>query len=285
MKLQRIETPNYIVWVSDEKPKEGDTCLDGLEIFTPYEVGDIAVDEFKKIIAYQPKGNTKELDLPLLPDETLKKVWKYTHDLSGVEVGMKLHCRNGEDYVVTYIDKDECGRLCYWEDNIEIIKQYTEPHNMLTKHPFVAFEYSYEIVVEDDVEKFVKLDVVLDLINDQNLHLLSGGSVLIKLQNITNNLHKAAIKTFSEENLKKAYNTNHYSQEEKEKYWEIFKQSLKQPKTPKWFVAEMKCGRCYVPLKDDDCWSAKECSRNPKDDLPLTTTINGKTYLVGTYIY
>jgi hypothetical protein len=110
--------------------------------------------------------------------------------------------------------------------------------------------------------------------------------------------YKAATKVFSEEDLKKMFAYAHQvgmntllqtqsphllEKQDEHKLRDGFIQSLKQP-TPKWFVAEMKCGRCYIPLKDDDCWSAKECSRNSKNDLLLTTTINGKTYLVGTYL-
>jgi hypothetical protein len=100
--------------------------------------------------------------------------------------------------------------------------------------------------------------------------------------------YKSATKKYSEEDLRKAYYqgrkeavnsvTNKLAFISPDDYIQFLKQ-------PKWFVAEMKCGRCYIPLKDDDCWSAKECSRNSKNDLLLTTTINGKTYLVGTYLH
>jgi hypothetical protein len=93
--------------------------------------------------------------------------------------------------------------------------------------------------------------------------------------------YKAATKVYSEEDLRKAMHFGKFGEYEGIQKTQEFIQSLKQPK---WFVAEMKCGRCYIPLKDDDCWSAKECSRNSKNDLLLTTTINGKTYLVGTYL-
>jgi hypothetical protein len=222
MKLQIIETPDYVLAVSDEEIKEGDTYLfdvgyaHGVKIADGDDIRQLHLEiEPKKIIAHQPKGNAAELDLPLLP----------------------------------------------------------------------------EIVVEDDVEKFVKLDVVLDLINDQNLHLLSGGSVLIKLQNITNNLYNAANKTYSEEDLRKAIKMAweadsidgivdlnivlHYGRNnDLRTKWsedEII-QSLKQLKTPKWFVAEVgtiHCDRCP----------------NGFEQYFETTTKGGKTYLVGTYLY
>jgi hypothetical protein len=61
---------------------------------------------------------------------------KYTDDLTAVEVGDTLISRTGEKYVVTEIDKDECGDLRFWEDNIAFAKQYPPYHNMRTKPPF-----------------------------------------------------------------------------------------------------------------------------------------------------
>jgi flagellar biosynthesis/type III secretory pathway protein FliH len=66
-KFKIVEEEEYIFAVSDEEIKKGDchrfTCFDG--------------DIIKKIIAYQPKGNAPELDLPLLPDvedDTVEKL-------------------------------------------------------------------------------------------------------------------------------------------------------------------------------------------------------------------
>jgi hypothetical protein len=207
-KFKIVETPDYILAVSDEKIKINDLyylprtnnvrkCVnDPTELNLERHLG------LLKIISYQPKNNAPELDLSLLP----------------------------------------------------------------------------EIVVEDDVEKFVKLDVALDLFNDQNLHLLSGGSVLIKLQNITNNLQKAATKIYSEEDLingilygmKKGLEINKV--DEKDPDWvRNYVKSLKQPRTPKWFVAEMED---KIAL-DGHTLIGKELK---------TTTINGKTYLVGKFV-
>jgi hypothetical protein len=63
---------------------------------------------------------------------------------------------------------------------------------------------------------------------------------------------------------------------ETEKEWSKFIQSLKQPKTPKWFLAETIRLNCY-----DDCMT-KECQEHCDKTLKTTTT-NGKTYLVGKY--
>jgi hypothetical protein len=75
MKLQIIETSDYILAVSDEEIKEGDwywtpikrsieQCVKKLLII---KEGDNDVEQLK-LIAYQPKGNVSELDLPLLPE-------------------------------------------------------------------------------------------------------------------------------------------------------------------------------------------------------------------------
>ena len=62
--------------------------------------------------------------------------------------------------------------------------------------------------------------------------------------------------------------------------YEDFIQSLKQPKTPKWFVAEMerdyKYRLCGTEKKDGGFYGFSKLK---------TTTINDKTYLVGKYLY
>ncbi len=74
-KLEIIETPNYILAVSDEEIKVGDwywtpikrsieQCIKKLLII---KGGSNDVEQLK-IIAHKPKGNAKELDLPLLPE-------------------------------------------------------------------------------------------------------------------------------------------------------------------------------------------------------------------------
>lgn len=62
-------------------------------------------------------------------------------------------------------------------------------------------------------------------------------------------------------------------------------QSLQQPKLPTGFECEMKCGRCYSI--DDECWSAKECTRGSDfKDIPQTiTNSEGRTQWVGKWVY
>jgi hypothetical protein len=82
---------------------------------------------------------------------------------------------------------------------------------------------------------------------------------------------------YSEEDLRKAFEagrklTQDGFEEEDWKDYEEFIQSLKQPKTPKWFVAELE-------PKDDFEAETGNCS------LLKTTIINNKTYLIGKFIY
>jgi hypothetical protein len=64
MKLQIVENPDYILAISDEEIKEGKTFVSkegNVHTNYGYNYGDTVV------VAYQPKGNAPELDLPLLP--------------------------------------------------------------------------------------------------------------------------------------------------------------------------------------------------------------------------
>ncbi len=116
--------------------------------------------------------------------------------------------------------------------------------------------------IEDDVEKLA--DEIISCSDTVDVQLV---------KEVWKAGYKAATKGYSEEDLRKAYDTNHYSQEEKDKHWEDFKQSLKQPK---WFVAEMK-------QKFQSDKTKREDVRNGIYYEPKTTTINGKSYLVGKY--
>lgn len=109
-------------------------------------------------------------------------------------------------------------------------------------------------------------------------------------EDIINALHSVELrdnknytKIYSEDDMREAIAEAWNSCEDNENnetFTQVFNrilQSLKQPKTPKWFVAEM-----------------EEISDNKTNDFGKkqiyyqrlkTTTINGKTYLVGTYLY
>ena len=136
-----------------------------------------------------------------------------------------------------------------------------------------------EIVVEDDVEKLAEINVkkvMGHLFDKSDLNTLSRIEMFKRG-------YKVATKVYSEEdvidfsifrtttNTKEFHNCkNVYEQ------FNLWK-SLKQSKTPKWFVAEI------------DCDEVRQCMCETNDDCLKpklkTTTINGKTYLAGTYLY
>jgi len=214
-KFKIVETAEYCLAVSDEKPTVGNQIIyetDTQSVNTT--CSDYTENEFDFVIkAYQPKGNAPELDLPLLP----------------------------------------------------------------------------EINVEDDVEKLAlnwfakanKRDIIFDL---GWIQIFEAG-------------YKTATKTYSEENLKKSIITGIIKMglwQENEpnvtpgkiviKQEEIANeiiQSLKQPKTPKWFVAEISCDYIGCPKLVLNGTNSICCG--DKTGLK-TTTINGKTYLVGSYL-
>jgi hypothetical protein len=120
-----------------------------------------------------------------------------------------------------------------------------------------------EMVVEDDIEKLAEQDRLDTGWEDSaNLPYISG---FVRG-------HNAATKTYSEEDLRKAFiQGKHGGVTQVYMEFDEFIQSLKQPK-PKWFVAEME----------------EECGFNSNgyySKIVLKTTkINGKTYLVGKYV-
>ena len=95
--------------------------------------------------------------------------------------------------------------------------------------------------------------------------------------------HKAATKVYSEEDLMKVAqaaftvkSNNETIIEDFDKWFEKRIQSLKRPKTPKWFVAEMEM--VIYPAN-----MPKEGEDRPVYRLKTTTNSEGKKVLVGTY--
>ena len=229
-KLQIVETSDYILAVSDEEIKEGDLYLDDIHtirksITSVKEYWEGRKD-YKKIIAYLPKNNASELNLPLLPQIVV------------------------EDDV----EKLPYDKLCYYD---------TRSSDFQIKE-----EYGYDKEEVDATGEFPKKDCACD-------NCFYGRAKL------ADRIIKSATKVYSEEDLVKAIQIakdsmgvdndgetcySHLSTEQ-------IIQSLKQPKTPKWFVAEMETSR--IPY-------GKYSWRTIETGLK-TTTIDGKTYLVGTY--
>jgi hypothetical protein len=203
-KLKIIETPDYILAVSDEDIEKW--YLDDVGTVRKGVTWDKEYwsvrEDYKKIIAYQPKGNAPELDLPLLP----------------------------------------------------------------------------KIVVEDDVEKLAK-----DLWEREYKDLESSRMKRLFISAYIQG-YKAATRVYSEEDLREALDLlcksfdKGYPRKLDLDFQEAdrFIQSLKQPKTPKWFVAETEINYATKEKVEKGFIYEEELK---------TTTINGKEYLVGTYLY
>jgi len=73
-KLEIIVTPDYILAVSDEEIKENDYYVTDFKVVRRCDKDSIGLANYAydKIIAYKPKGNAPELDLPLLPEMVLE---------------------------------------------------------------------------------------------------------------------------------------------------------------------------------------------------------------------
>jgi hypothetical protein len=232
MKLQRFETPDYILAVSDEEIKEGDWVYITLKPSICQYKTNMPKEWCKKIIAYQPKGNAPELDLPLLP------------------------------YVEDDVEKLPYDKLCYYD---------TRNSDFQIKE-----EYGYDKEEVDATGEFPKKDCACD-------NCFYGRAEL------ADRIIKTATKVYSDEDLRKAIDLSRETLEYDEQHgWystmsedEIIK-SLKQPKTPKWFVAEIE-----TVYYADEAWSSDGgyYTKRYSDEELKTTTINGKSYLVGTYLY
>jgi hypothetical protein len=217
-----IETPDYYLAVSDEEIKESDYLYfwngqsGTIHKLKENQSSDNMYGSGLKIIAYRPKNDAPELDLPLLP----------------------------------------------------------------------------KIVVEDDVEKFDKI------ITEESEYWYKATGSLTSVEIVKRAFSmglKAATKVYSENDLREAikmaweadsidgtvdlYIVLHYGDNnDLRTKWtedEII-QSLKQSKTPKWFVAS-----------DNDLLGKAENSsigNVRRENGLMVTTINGKTYLVGEYL-
>jgi hypothetical protein len=139
-----------------------------------------------------------------------------------------------------------------------------------------------EMVIEDDIENLAN-----EAVKKQLVRILLGESKDEVLDDIQKRKHyfkegyKAATKVYSEGDLinllhftidkKGGLDSKEFRESSYEKIVNRFIQSLKQPKTPKWFVAKYKTEYTADGL-------------DYQSDGLKTTTINGKEYLVGTYL-
>jgi hypothetical protein len=283
-KFERIETEDYILAVSEEGVKKGDffvtdkgTVHKAEEILDCDDDGEIEIHSenhcnpktlCKKIIAYQPKGNAPEL-LPIVQygNMTFK-------ELNGD--GSYYECIDCE------VETTRSGEFLK-SQGVELYKNNT---------PELDLPLLPEIVVEDEVEKLALLRFPISM-EDFGHEKIDGNAYF---RSIFIEGYKATTKVYSEEDVfgfleyynsidfnKSEYRYRHPTMDGKEKIYnkaidqKIFKeyiQSLKQSK-PKWFVAETIPNFPKMPINGKDF---------PFIDVLKTTTINGKTYLVGTYL-
>jgi hypothetical protein len=220
-KFKIVETEEYTLAVSDGV-KAGDKSVLMVEGFTPMILTHFEpVEEGyegKKIIAYKPKGNAPELDLPLLP---------------------------------------------YVEDDVEkLAEEYAD--GTIVPATNVVLPSGNVIVLSND---YIPISFGGKFNETSKRDFIAG--------------YKAATKVYSEEDLRKVFEHGIMFKEESistckeavDVEFTCLIRSLKQSKTPKWFVAEM----TVVSDEIDHIYSG-----NIRYGLK-TITINNKTYLVGTY--
>ena len=134
----------------------------------------------------------------------------------------------------------------------------------------------------DDVEKIADKLKIGSTYRDYE-HLVKRGIIL--------GYNKAKEKyKYTEEDLEKVWllaveNTllKALNKDVEKNYYQLL-ESLQQPSRPTHFECGMLCGRCSA--FDDECWSAKECTRgyDYPDIMRTTTNSQGQIELVGKYI-
>lgn len=238
-KLRIVQTDDYVLAVSDEKIEIGDIVLETLNdgkqgLFEIHTLNDIDLTRQIKVAAYLPKFNAPKLDLPLLPkiatkDYSLEAAKKFAY--SKFE-NLKENFPEGKGMVTiqSILDVLEAG--------VEYGYKFASKNN--------------KIVVEDDVKKLAESAYVKHRVKDNLLSLYeeiqrTGGFLVGFKEGF-----KAATKTYSEEDLRKAIELavdkgrfwisspiadDEYKEELSNTKEDII-QSLKQPKIPTWFFAE-----------------------------------------------
>jgi len=132
-----------------------------------------------------------------------------------------------------------------------------------------------EIDVEDDVEKMAEDAYQKELIkSNQDVNWIGYGKGIdgiekSKWKKLWINAYKAATKTFTEDDVRKAILLTRGSDTPMEEIIE----KLKQPKTPAYFIAEMGYTHC------------DRCPNGFEQYFKTTTNSEGKQVLLGTYIY
>jgi hypothetical protein len=323
MKLKIIEVSDYVLAVSEEKVKEGDLILsiktdnifkaDSIEYLDSHNMIEDFDKSFyinskyaKKIIAYQPKGNAPELDLPLLP-ETISEPFITEDRVYGIDI---------QNYEFDTSPKT-------WDDK-KFISEAEIQGNVYSLEGFITAFNKTEINQDNLIIRFIKSNIIVEddveeLAKESNLKREFPSRGYGEDEFIEG--YKAATKIYNEEDLRKytsilddiQKDLADYQNEvgigmmDDDQWQQLFidriiasvtsyeKLSLKQPKI-KWFVAEME----YFYHSSKEFYSDAgfiKCSKGQyegiKKEIPTcplktelkTTTINGKTYLVGKYLF
>ena len=253
----------------------------------------------KKIIGYIPKTNASKLDLPLLPPPKKEIVgYRIKPNIDKLMVNRILKISmpiwNEEDKSVYFIRGHVAGSLVAKLKELQVLDLWFTPIYDEVESDWVKEHHLYhyykegfmsdEMIVEDNFENLSLLYLQKLEEEDKKDREFTGMKAVSILRQNRERLaqmygfedgYKAATKVYTEDDLHKILSDFYVFATEGEVCDHItinqFIQMHEQPKSPKWFVAEME----VIGITDDGV--------NTIEDVK-TTTINGKTYLVGKYV-
>jgi len=148
-KLQIVETPDYVLAVSDEEIKEGDIIWNQNTNTIAVYTGHGSMEWWKKIIGYRPKGNAPELDLTLLLD--------FNED--DVE---RLACKlaNENEYVWENTETSARGVFRMWAKDKSANKTYSETDVL------EAMEKVFQWFIDNRESTTIVSDVILKCLRE-----------------------------------------------------------------------------------------------------------------------
>jgi len=281
LKFKIIETPDEILAVSEEEIKEGDWFIHvkskRLYRCRLSDIQLVRLENCKKIVAYQRKGNKPELDLPLLP-EMVNKTFT-TED--------RIYCVDVQNYEFDTApqtwDDEKFMSEAEIQGNVYSLKGFVKAFNKteINQDNLIIRLVKTNMVVEDDVQALEDIQALADK-HTKNLLLTSEGRTQRWWGFIQG--HKAATKVYSEEDLRNLVNSvtefmSHHEPDEFNEWFEKKLQSLKQHKTLKYFVAET----VDEAIRTDKDVNGENGFKYITEFKTIIT--NGKTYLVGKYEY
>ena len=201
---------------------------------------------------------TEEYTLAVSDEDASNSYIYFTGDPTGIfKTGIKYKSGNGN-----YFYQDAITGMS--DTYLTTISKKIIAYKPKGNAPELDLPLLPEIVVEDDVEKLAEISSELQEGTYTPQHKITYKHGFI-------DGYKTATKVYSEDDLRKAIHFGKFGEYEGIQKTQEFIQSLKQPK---WFVAEMKHTKSEVFRENDNVPYA----------VLKTTTINNKTYLVGTYL-